>query len=78
VNFGIAPLLFCDPADHDRVEAGDVLRIDGLHDALRSGEPLEVHDTTKDHRFKVRHDLSERQVRVLLAGGLINDFRQRA
>jgi len=78
VNFGVVPLLFCDPADHVAIEAGDVLRIEGLRDALAAREPIEVHDTTRDRRFQVRHDLSDRQVRVVLAGGLINDFRQRA
>jgi aconitate hydratase len=78
VNFGVVPLLFCDPADHDTVEAGDVLRIDGLRDALAAREPIEVLNTTRDRRFEVRHELSERQIRVVLAGGLINDFKQRA
>jgi aconitate hydratase len=77
VNFGVAPLLFCDPADHDAIEAGDVLRIDGLHAALRERTPIDVADVTQDRTLQVRHELSERQVRVLLAGGLINDFRRR-
>jgi aconitate hydratase len=77
VNFGIVPLQFTDPADLEAIEAGDVLRIERLHDALASGEPIEVHDATRDHRFRVRHDLSDRQLRVVLAGGLINDFRAR-
>ena len=77
VNFGVLPLLFCDPADHDGIEAGDVLRIEGLHEALERGDPLHVHDPQRDRAFEVRHDLSPRQVRVVLAGGLINDFRRR-
>jgi aconitate hydratase len=55
-----------------------VLRIEGLHEALRGHDPIEVLNVTRDARFRVRHDLSERQVRVVLAGGLINDFRQRS
>jgi aconitate hydratase len=78
VNFGVAPLLFCDPADHDAIEPGDVLRIEGLHAALPARRPLEVVNTTRDRRFHVRHDLSDRQIRIVLAGGLINDFRRRA
>ncbi|MGH2946089.1 MAG: aconitate hydratase [Solirubrobacteraceae bacterium] len=78
VNFGVVPLLFCDPADHGAIEPGDVLRIDGLRDALARREPIEVVNTTRDSRFHVRHDLSRRQVRVVLAGGLINDFKQRS
>jgi aconitate hydratase len=77
VNFGVLPLLFGDPADLDDLEAGDVLRIDGVREAIERREPFEVHDTTRDRTFRVRHDLSDRQVRVVLAGGLINDFRNR-
>jgi aconitate hydratase len=77
VNFGVVPLLFCDGAELDTIEPGDVLRIDGLREALPRREPIEVHNATRDRRFHVRHNLSDRQVRVVLAGGLINDFRQR-
>jgi len=77
VNFGIVPLLFADPADHERIEAGDVLRVERLRDALSAGARIDVHDLTKDRSFAVRHDLSERQIRIVLAGGLINDFRER-
>jgi aconitate hydratase len=75
VNFGILPLLFADPADHEAIEPGDVLKLEGIHAALRGREPIEVQHG--DRRFEVRHDLSERQVRVVLAGGLINEFRSR-
>jgi aconitate hydratase len=77
VNFGVVPLIFCDPADLDRMEPGDVLRIDDLHDALRSGTRLAVNNTTRHERLDVRHELSDRQVDIVLAGGLINDFRRR-
>jgi aconitase A len=77
VNFGVAPLLLCDPVDHDAIEAGDVLRIDDLHGALSRHAPIDVANLTRERTFQVRHDLSERQLRVLFAGGLINDFRQR-
>jgi predicted aconitate hydratase len=77
VNFGVAPLLFCDPADHDAIAAGDVLRIEGLHDALPARRPIEVVNMTRDRHFSVRHDLFDRQVGIVLAGGLINHFRAR-
>jgi aconitate hydratase len=78
VNFGILPLLFCEPGDRERIAPGDVLRIESVRDAVRSGHPFEVANVTQDTRFRVRHDLSERQVRAVFAGGLINDFKQRA
>jgi aconitate hydratase len=78
VNFGVAPLLFCDLSDHDGIEQGDVLRIHGLRKGLERGEDtFTVRNLTGDATFQVRHDVSDRQVRVLLAGGLINDFRAR-
>jgi aconitate hydratase len=79
VNFGVAPLLFREASDHDGIEQGDVLRIQRLRKGLERGEDaFTVHNVTRDTVFEVRHDLSDRQVRVLLAGGLINDFRVRA
>jgi aconitate hydratase len=78
VNFGILPLLFTESDEHDAIEPDDVLQIDGIHDALHRHDPIQVHNTTRDRRFEVRHDLSERQVRVLIAGGLINEFRRRS
>jgi aconitate hydratase len=77
VNFGILALLFCDPSDHDAIEQGTVLRIADIHDAVRSRDPFDVHDTDSDRRFQVRHELSDRQIDVVLAGGLINRFRER-
>jgi aconitate hydratase len=78
VNFGVLPLLFVDAADHDRIEQGDVLRLVDVRASLAGDAPIRVENTTRDESFEVRHDLSERQVRVLLAGGLINDFRSQA
>jgi aconitate hydratase len=77
VNFGILPLIFCDPADRDSIDAGAVLRIEHFHDAVRAGEGCEVCDTRGDRRFEVRHELSDRQIEVVLSGGLINEFRHR-
>jgi aconitate hydratase len=55
-----------------------VLRIQGLRNGLGRGEDtFAVRNVTRDASFQVRHDLSARQVRVLLAGGLINEFRAR-
>jgi aconitate hydratase len=75
VNFGILPLMFCDPDDQGGIEPGHKLRIDDVHTAVRSGHPFDVNDTTAERAFQVRHEMSERQVEVVLAGGLINSFR---
>ncbi|MFW5942634.1 MAG: aconitate hydratase [Chloroflexota bacterium] len=77
INFGILPLTFVDPDDWDAIVEDDVLRLPDVRRAIRTGEELEVINETNDQRMKVRHDLSQRQVEMLLAGGLINLFRKR-
>jgi aconitate hydratase len=75
-NFGVVPLDLSDPADRDRIEAGDVLRFTGLREALRSGAPIEVDNVTQGTSFTVEHHLSERQVDRLLDGGVIRFMKQ--
>ncbi|MEV6643523.1 aconitate hydratase [Amycolatopsis sp. NPDC051371] len=69
-NFGVLPLEFAEPADYDRISAGDVLVVDDLHDALAAGE-LSVHDKTRDEDYPLVHRLSRRQLDAVLAGGRI-------
>jgi aconitate hydratase len=70
-NFGILALEFEDPADYDRIAQDDVLRIDGVCDALRAGSSLDVRNQTQDVDIAVCHRLSGRQVDAVLAGGVI-------
>jgi aconitate hydratase len=77
VNFGVLPLTFMDPADREWLNTGDMLRIEGIHNSIRSGKELIVHDVMQGRDFTVEHALSERQVNVLLLGGLINWVKSR-
>ncbi|AEG16614.1 aconitate hydratase [Desulfofundulus kuznetsovii DSM 6115] len=76
INFGILPLTFIEPADYDRLEQDDVLQIDQLHRALQEGAELEVKNVTRNITFKVRAQLTPRQVEIILAGGLLNHTRR--
>ena len=76
-NFGVLAVEFADPADYDRIEAGDELSVDGLTDALGAGDELTVRDQTKNTDVTVRHRLSPRQVAMVLAGGQIALVRGR-
>jgi aconitate hydratase len=72
VNFGIAPLLFADPADYDRVAPGDALEVPDIRAAVAAGRSeLRVWNRTQGYDFPVRLELAERPRRVLLAGGLL-------
>jgi aconitate hydratase len=72
VNTGILPLTFADEADYDALEQGDAWEIRGVRAALEAGEPLTVHNLTQDRIFQAQYDLTDRQVKILLAGGLLN------
>ena len=77
-NFGVLPLTFAEPGGRDGIERGDVLALEGLHDALAGGDgTLTVRNQTRGTEIPVRHALSPRQVEILLAGGLINWMRRR-
>ena len=71
INFGILPLVFADEKDYEKVDAGDVLKIENYHSQLKTGL-LTVSNTAKGFEFKAKAALSERQVSILLAGSLLN------
>ncbi len=71
VNFGIVPLRFKDEGDYDHVQAGDVLRIDNLREAL-AGPEVVVTNQTRGQGLTAVHDLTPRQIEIVLAGGLQN------
>ncbi len=78
VNFGIVPLTFTEPADHEGLEQGDELVIPDARVALRDGRLLAIHNRTQDQTYTLTHHLSPRQVSILLAGGLLNHVRNRS
>jgi aconitate hydratase len=77
VNFGILPLTFENEADWKDIRQDDILRMEGLHAALREGLPISVTNLTGNHVYRVSHAMSRRQIEILLSGGLINAIRNR-
>jgi len=77
VNFGILPLTFVDPADHGRIVENDLLALPNIGAAIRQGNQVEMINRTKDEVYHLEHTLSDRQVEIVLVGGLINLFRKR-
>jgi aconitate hydratase len=70
VNFGVLPLEFTDPADYEAVQPGDRLQLDDLSRHLADGE-FTVRNLSQDTTFRVRHQLSPRQIATIQAGGRI-------
>jgi aconitate hydratase len=77
VNFGVLPLTFVDAADYDQIVQGDFLSIDDIRRSLREQAPIVVEDYTRGLRIRVAHALSNRQVEMVLEGGLIALVRRR-
>ncbi|HOY64637.1 MAG TPA: aconitate hydratase, partial [bacterium] len=74
VNFGILPLIFEDAKDYARVKQGDVVEIKNVASQLKSGGgKVEVSiGAGRSSAVRFAHDLSPREIDILLAGGLLN------
>ena len=77
INFGILPLTFENPQDWERIELGDVLAIPEVRAAIQRGPQLTLINKHKAQSYPARHSMSDRQVRIMLAGSLVNVVRQR-
>ncbi|MDE2476974.1 MAG: aconitate hydratase, partial [Alphaproteobacteria bacterium] len=77
INYGVLPLTFENPADYDRLKQGDVLAARDLRQTLKNGGPLKLEvKGGGSASIATRHDLTPRQVEIVLAGGLVNWRRQ--
>ncbi|MBK5216766.1 MAG: aconitate hydratase [Propionibacteriales bacterium] len=77
-SFGVLALEFADPNDRQKISMGDVLSFEGLRDSLVRGPDVRVRNVTRDEEYAARHSLSERQVEMVLAGGVIPWIRANA
>ncbi len=77
VNFGILPLTFSSPESYDLVSEGHRLTIDKPEEQILAGQTLSIVNKTTGVSFHATHALSQRQVDMIRAGGLINLVRNR-
>ena len=70
INAGILPMTFSDPSDYDKVNEGDEIELCDLHSSIKTGKYYMVN---KSNGAKIALDcaLSDRQIEIILAGGLI-------
>jgi aconitate hydratase len=76
-NFGVLPLEFLSDADYEAIDQGDDLKIENMRQQIQDGHEVEVINTTKDETFTTEHTLSDRQVEMVLEGGLINIMKKK-
>ncbi|MDZ7705215.1 MAG: aconitate hydratase [Trueperaceae bacterium] len=76
-NFGVLPLTFKNPDDYDRIEQGDVITLERLHDTIAEHSEVDILNETKQERYTATHAMSPRQVDMILSGSLISLMRDR-
>jgi aconitate hydratase len=74
VNFGILPLVFADPADYDSIEQGSKITLPRIKKAVANGVK-EVPVLMDGGEIVTRLEVSDRQRRILLAGGILNQAK---
>lgn len=75
INFGILPLTFVNEEDLTRMHSGDSLHLSDVHQAIHSPAPFAIIRNNDSDPIWVKHDLTERQAKILLAGGLLNSTK---
>jgi len=73
INFGILPLTFADPSDYDALSPGTVLRLSGVRGEVARGKAeIEAEIVSSGRKVTLKLDVTDRERKILLAGGLIN------
>ena len=70
LNAGILPLVFENSDDADRISVGDMLKLPSVGMEIAEGRPVTLELPDGD-RIMLRTKLSERQKKILMAGGLL-------
>lgn len=76
VNYGILPFEFADEKDYDNIEADDILFLDKINEKSIRENKFRILNKTKNKEIHVKHQLSERQIQIILEGGKINHFNK--
>jgi aconitate hydratase len=72
INFGILPVIFKNEGDYERINQGDSLEIPDTRKIIEENGKLIVRNISNGVSFEVDYNLSERQKKILLAGGALN------
>jgi aconitate hydratase len=74
INFGILPLVFVNPEDYDYLKQGDLIEIHRIRAAVAQGT-TEIPVQAGNQTILTRLEVSDRQRKILLAGGILNLVR---
>lgn len=77
-NAGILPLVFLDEKDYDGIDPMDELELPDIREAVEKKQRIFVRNRTKHTQFEAAAALSDRQRKMVLAGGLLDYTRGQA
>jgi aconitate hydratase len=77
INFGILPLTFANPDDWHKIVPEHVLCLPDIREAIQRGNQVQILNLSTSDTYLAAHDMTDRQVQMLLAGSLIDLFRGR-
>lgn len=72
INMGILPLTFSNEEDYALIDQGDELQMKDIREQIEQGKKLRLTNLTKNQEISVECDLSSREKKIILAGGLLN------
>lgn len=73
INYGVLPVTFTDEFNYDELGIGNKLDINNIAQSLKTNETqINVINTTNGQKIRCDLDVTDRQRKILLAGGLIN------
>lgn len=78
INFGVIPLVFKNPKDYEKLSQGDRLAIkntENISDPSKN-RLLSADNLTIGYSFEVIADLNEREIRLILDGGLLPNTKK--
>ena len=70
INAGIMPLTFKNPEDYDKLNQGDMLSMSNIFAGMESGTII-LNDETTGQKFELVCSFTDRQKKILKAGGLL-------
>jgi len=77
-NFGILALTFKNADDYENIAPDAELVFENLREAIKNGNEVKVTNKTQGKTFTCEHQLSERQVEMVLEGSLLDVVRKKA
>lgn len=74
INNGIIPCVFIDKNDYENIDLYDELIFEDCLN-LSIDKPLTIFNKTKNYRFEVNHNLTQKEIELIKNGGLLNTIK---